>query len=181
MSTVEQQALPTSDWKSDPIHSSVGFSVRHNVVGRFRGQFKDYDIRLHSHDGELSIEGTVKIASVDIDDENLYPHLLSPDFFDNERHPELTFKSTSVRRDGEDLVVEGDLTLKGVTQRVEGRGTLTGPGTGIGGNEALGLELETTIDRTAFGLSWNAPLPKGGLTVSNDVKLDIALELTQEQ
>jgi polyisoprenoid-binding protein YceI len=77
--------------------------------------------------------------------------------------------------------VEGDLTIKGVTQRVEGRGTLTGPGIGIGGNEAIGLELGTTIDRTAFGLNWNAPLPKGGFTVGNDVKLDIALELTPEQ
>jgi polyisoprenoid-binding protein YceI len=150
-------------------------------VGRFRGQFNDYDVTLHSNDGELSIEGRVNIASVDINDENLYPHLLAPDFFDAERHPELTFQSVAVRKDGEQIVVDGDLTIKGVTQRVEGRGTLVGPTTDIGGNERIGLELETTVDRTAYGLDWNAPLPNGGLVVANEVKIEIALELVREQ
>jgi polyisoprenoid-binding protein YceI len=180
MSTVEQ-AIPTSTWKSDSIHSTVGFTVRHMVVGRFRGKFNDYDVTLTSNDGELSIEGRVNVASVDINDENLYPHLLAPDFFDADRHPELTFKSVAVRQDGEQVVIDGDLTIKGVTQRVEGRGTLTGPGTDIGGNERIGLELETTIDRSAYGLDWNAPLPSGGVAVGNDVKLQIELELAREQ
>ena len=176
-----QQAIPTGTWKSDAVHSSVGFTVRHMVVGRFRGEFKDYDVALTSSDGELAIAGTVKVASVDVADENLYPHLLSPDFFDAERHPELTFRSTRVDVDGEQLTVEGDLTIKGATRRVEGSGTLSGPGTDIGGNERIGLELETTVDRTAYGLDWNAPLPQGGVAVGNDVKLVIALELTPER
>lgn len=180
MSTVEQ-LIPTSTWKSDPIHSSVGFSVRHMVVGRFRGQFKDYDVVVRSEGGQLSIEGRVNVASIDIQDENLYPHLLSPDFFDAERHPELTFRSTAVRQDGDQLVVEGDLTIKGTTQHVEGRGTVTGPAVDIGGNEKLGLELETTVDRAAYGLDWNAPLPSGGVAVGNEVKLEISLELVREQ
>jgi polyisoprenoid-binding protein YceI len=180
MSTVEQ-AVPTSTWKSDPIHSTVGFTVRHMAVGRFRGRFNDYDVTLRSTDGELSIEGRVNVASIDVKDENLYPHLLSPDFFDAERYPELTFKSVAVRQDGDQLVIDGDLTVKGVTQRVEGRGTLTGPTTDIGGNERIGLELETTVDRTAYGLVWNAPLPSGGVAVSNEVKLEIELELAREQ
>jgi polyisoprenoid-binding protein YceI len=150
-------------------------------VGRFRGQFGDYDVTLRSNNGALELEGRVNIASLEIKDENLYPHLLSPDFFDAERHPELTFKSVTVRQDGEQLVVEGDLTIKGVTQRVEGRGTLTGPTTDIGGNERIGIDLETTVDRTAYGLDWNAPLPNGGLVVANEVKLEIALELAREQ
>ena len=179
MSTTTQ--IPTGTWKSDPVHSSVAFSVRHMVVGRFRGKFNDYDVKLVSNEDEIAIEGRVNVASVDINDENLYPHLLSPDFFDAERHPELTFKSTSVTLDGDQLIVEGDLTIKGVTQRVEGRGELTGPGTDIGGNERIGLELETTVDRTAFGLNWNAPLPSGGVAVSNDVRLELALELVQEK
>ena len=180
MSTVEQ-AIPTSTYKSDPVHSSVGFSVRHMGVGRFRGQFGDYDVTLRSNDGALELEGRVNVASLEIKDENLYPHLLSPDFFDAERHPELTFRSVAVRQDGEQLVVEGDLTIKGVTQRVEGRGTLIGPTTDIGGNERIGLDLETTVDRTAYGLDWNAPLPSGGVVVANDVKLEIALELVREK
>jgi polyisoprenoid-binding protein YceI len=180
MSVVEQ-LIPTGTYKSDPIHSTVGFSVRHMVVGRFRGQFKDYDVTVRSDDGQLSIEGRVNVASIDVQDENLYPHLLAPDFFDAERHPELTFNSTSVRQDGEQIVVDGDLTIKGVTQRVEGRGTVTGPATDIGGNEKLGLELETSVDRTAYGLDWNAPLPNGGVAVGNEVKLEISLELVREQ
>lgn len=180
MSTI-QQAVPTGTWQSDPVHSSVGFTVKHMVVGRFRGSFGDYDVTLTSDEGELAINGRVNVASIDVSDENLYPHLLSPDFFDAERHPELTFASTAVRLDGEDLVVEGDLTIKGTTQRVEGHGSLTGPGTDIGGNERLGLELETTVDRTAYGLDWNAPLPTGGFAVGNDVKLVIALELVHKQ
>jgi polyisoprenoid-binding protein YceI len=179
MSAVEQ-LVPTGTYKSDPIHSSVGFSVRHMVVGRFRGQFNDYDVVLRSDEGQLSIEGRVNVASVDVKDENLYPHLLSPDFFDAERNPEITFRSTSVRQDGDQIVVDGDLTIKGVTQRVEGRGTVTGPATDIGGNEKLGLELETTVDRSAYGLDWNAPLPSGGVAVGNEVKLEISLELVQE-
>ena len=180
MSTVEQ-VIPTSTWKSDPVHSSVGFAVRHMAVGRFRGEFNDYDVTLRSNDGELSLEGRVNVASINTSDENLYPHLLSPDFFDAERHPELTFQSVAVRQDGDQIVVDGDLTIKGVTQRVEGRGTLTGPTTDLGGNERIGLELETTVDRTAYGLNYNAPLPSGGVAVGNEVKLEIALELVREQ
>jgi polyisoprenoid-binding protein YceI len=180
MNAVEQ-LVPTGTYRSDPIHSTVGFSVRHMVVGRFRGQFNDYDVVVRSDEGKLSIEGRVIVPSIDVKDENLYPHLLSPDFFDAERNPEITFRSTEVRQDGEQITVDGDLTIKGVTQRVEGRGTVTGPAADIGGNEKLGLELETTVDRTAYGLDWNAPLPSGGVAVGNDVKLEISLELVREQ
>lgn len=180
MSAVEQ-LVPTGTYRSDPIHSTVGFSVRHMVVGRFRGLFKDYDVVVRSDEGQLSIEGRVVVPSIDIADENLYPHLLAPDFFDAERNPEIAFRSTSVRQDGDQITVDGDLTIKGVTQRVEGRGTIVGPATDLGGNEKLGLELETTVDRTAYGLDWNAPLPSGGVAVGNDVKLEISLELVREQ
>jgi polyisoprenoid-binding protein YceI len=177
-----QQAIPTGVYKSDPIHSSAGFAVRHMGVGRFRGEFKDFDTELRSDDGALSLEGKVLVASVAIDDENLNAHLLSPDFFDAERYPEIEFRSTDIREgDGDEVIVEGDLTIKGTTKRVQAHGELTEVTTDIGGNERVGLELETTVDRTEFGLVWNAPLPRGGFAVSNDVKLVVALELVQSE
>jgi polyisoprenoid-binding protein YceI len=113
-------------------------------------------------------------------EENLTAHLQSPDFFDAQRHPETTFRSTSIERRGEDgIVIAGELTLKGVTRPVELHGTIRGPVVDLGDAERLGLELEGTIDRTDFGLNWNLPLPKGGLAVGNDVRLVAHLELVR--
>ncbi len=112
-------------------------------------------------------------------DENLNAHLLAPDFFDAERHPELRFSSSDVRRDGDDLVVEGELTIKGVTRPVQLRGTISGPGVDAYGNDRLGLELETEVDRRLFGLEWNSELPGGGLAVSNEATLSGQLSLVK--
>jgi polyisoprenoid-binding protein YceI len=181
MSTTIQQQIPTGTYTVDKVHSHVGFSVKHMVVATFRGEFKDYDVKLVSTDDGLAIDGTVPVTSISVDDENLTGHLLSPEFFDAERTPDIRFVSKDVRiNDGGEIVVDGELTIKGHTQAVEGRGTIAGPHTDMGGNEKLGLELETIIDRTAYGLNWNAPLPKGGFALANDVKLSIALELVKE-
>ena len=179
--TTLTQQIPTGTYTADKLHSHVGFAVKHMVVATFRGEFKDYDVKLSSTDEGVKLEGVVPVASISIDDENLVGHLLAPDFFDAERTPELRFVSNDVRvaEDGE-LVVDGELTIKGITRPVEGRGTLSGPVTDIAGNEKIGIELATVIDRTQHGLNWNAPLPKGGVALSNDVKLSIALELVKE-
>jgi polyisoprenoid-binding protein YceI len=181
MSTTIQTQIPAGTYTVDKVHSHVGFAVKHMVVATFRGEFKDYDVTLVSDGENVKLEGVVPVTSISVDDENLQGHLLSPEFFDAERYPELRFVSADVRigDDGE-LVVDGELTIKGHTQAVEGRGTITGPVTDIAGNEKIGLELETIIDRTAFGLNWNAPLPKGGVALANDVKLTIALELVKQ-
>lgn len=179
MSAVLQQA-PAGTWKSDPVHSSVGFAVRHMGIATFRGTFADYDVTLTGGE-DARISGAVRVASVEVKDENLEAHLGSPDFFDAQRHPELRFESTKVEiGDGGDLLVEGDLTIKGTTKRVSGRGSLTQPGPDLYGNERVGLSLETVVDRTEFGLNWNQPLPSGGFAVSNDVKLVIDLSLVKE-
>ena len=96
-------------------------------------------------------------------------------------HPEIGFVSTAIRRDGDELVIDGDLTIKGHTQRVEARGTITEPVVTLGDVEKLGLTLEAIIDRTAFGLEWNAPLPKGGFALANDVTLLVELELARQE
>jgi polyisoprenoid-binding protein YceI len=173
--------IPQGTWAIDKIHSSASFAAKHMVVSTFRGQFDDFDATLTvGDDGEASLLGVVKVDSIVVKDENLAGHLKSPDFFDTERYPEIRFASTAIRRDGDELVVDGDLTVKGHTQRVEARGTIADPIDGPDGSSRLGLGLEAIIDRTAFGLDWNAELPKGGRVLANDVMLIVELELVQE-
>jgi polyisoprenoid-binding protein YceI len=173
-------SLPVGTWKSDPTHSSANFAVKHMVVATFRGQFDDLDATLTvGEDGNAQLTGAVSAASIVVKDENLEAHLGAPDFFDSERYPELRFVSTAIRRDGEQLVLDGDLTIKDQTHPVEARGTITDPHETLGGAVKIGLTLETVIDRTKFGLNWNAPLPKGGFALSDEVKLTVELELAQ--
>jgi polyisoprenoid-binding protein YceI len=177
MSTTQiEELLPTGTWSSDPIHSSIGFAVKHMGVAPFRGGFKTFDASLA--DGKLV--GTAPVETIQTDEENLTAHLLSPEFFDAERHPVLRYESTEIRRDGDDVVIDGLLTLRGQARPVELRGTITGPLSDPYGNERLGLELETAIDRTEFGIDWNAELPSGGQVLANDVTLTAQLELVQQ-
>src|SRR3954447_2257262 len=173
---------PAGTWALDTTHSSASFAVKHMVVATFRGRFEDFDARLVvGEDGDASLTGVVKVDSIVVKDENLAGHLKSPDFFDTERYPEIRFVSTAIRRDGDELVVDGDLTVKGRTQRVEARGTIADPVSGPDGSERLGLSLEAIIDRTAYGLDWNAELPKGGRVLANDVTLLVELELARQE
>jgi polyisoprenoid-binding protein YceI len=173
--------LPVGTWKLDPTHSSANFAVKHMVVATFRGRFENIDATLTvGEDGAGQLIGTVDAGSIVVKDENLQAHLGSPDFFDTERYPELRFASKAIRRDGEELVIDGELTIKDHTHAVEARGTITDPHETLGGAIKIGVTLETVIDRTQFGLEWNAPLPKGGVAVSNDVKLTVELELAQD-
>ncbi len=179
--TDTQTKLPVGVWKSDPTHSSASFAVKHMVVATFRGSFESLDATLTvDEDGTGRLLGTVDAGSIVVKDENLQAHLGSPDFFDTERHPELRFASKSLRRDGDELVIDGELTIKDHTHAVEARGTITDPHETLGGAVKIGVTLETVIDRTQFGLEWNAPLPKGGFALSNDVKLTVELELAQD-
>ena len=172
--------LPVGTWKSDPTHSSASFAVKHMVVATFRGRFEDLDAALTvGEDGAAWLTGSVSAGSIVVKDENLQAHLGSPDFFDIERYPELRFVSTSIRRNRGELVLDGELTIKDQTHPVEARGTITDPDETLGGAVKIGLTLETVIDRTKFGLNWNAPLPKGGVALANDVKLTVELELAQ--
>jgi polyisoprenoid-binding protein YceI len=179
MSTTElTTAVPVGTWTSDPVHSSFGFSVRHMVVATFRGTLADFDATLTgAEDGTARLEAAGRVNSVVTPDENLTGHIQSPDFFDAERFPEVRYVSTSITREGEKLVVEGELSLKGTTKPLQLTGSLVGPVVGMAGTEAIGVELEGVIDRTEYGLAWNAPLPTGGFAVGNDVKLTAHLEL----
>ena len=175
MTTTEiRQALPTGTWHLDPVHSSIGFAVAY-MGGVFRGQFRDVEATI----AEDAVTGSAKVASVDVKDENLAVHLQSPEFFDVERYPELRFDSTEIEG-GEELTIRGEITIKGVTQPVELTGRATEPLTDAYGRERFGLTLKTTVDRTAFGLNWNLPLPSGEPALSNEVTLLAELFFVQE-
>jgi polyisoprenoid-binding protein YceI len=173
------QIAPAGTWNADPVHSSIGFSITHMTVDTFTGSFVPFEATLVGGD-DPKLMGGASVESIVTQDENLNAHLLSPDFFDAERHPELRFESTGVRRDRKEITFDGELTLRGITRPVQLRGTITDPVTDPYGGERLGLDLETTVDRTDFGLTWNAELPGGGRVLEHEVTLTARLALVKE-
>ena len=163
-------------WTADPVHSSAGFAVRHMVVATFRGGFDRIDGGLDLTGDQARLTGEVDVASIAVKDENLYAHLQSPEFFDAESHPRLTFASREIVREGDDVAIAGELTIKGTTLPVAARGTWHEIEADISGSPRIGIDVETQIDRTQFGLSWNAPLPKGGFALADEVTLSVHLE-----
>src|SRR5436190_601861 len=164
-------ALPTGTWNIDPVHSQVGFAVEY-MIGTFRVSFLPVEVTLPVRvDGTTELTGSAAATSVKVQDENLGTHLLSPEFFDAERAPKIAFSATDIGRDGDDIVVNGDLTIKGITQPVTLSGTIADPIEDAYGNDRIGLSLETTIDRTKFGVNWNLPLPHGKPALANDVNV----------
>jgi polyisoprenoid-binding protein YceI len=168
------QLAPSGTWSIDPVHSSVDFSVKHTGVATVRGQFRELEGTFVGGE-EPRIAGTIRVASVDTRDEQRDAHLASPDFFDADRFPVATFEAA----DFEPGRVVGKLTLKGITREVELDASFGGSAVDAYGNERIGLELEAEIDRTDFGLTWNAPLPGGGLLLSDTVKLQASLSLVK--
>ena len=174
-----KQFAPAGTWAADTVHSNVSFEVEYAGVNRFRGAFNDFSAILS---GE-SLEGTAKVASVDVKDEQLSGHLQTPDFFDAERYPEIAFKATALNRlDGNRVEAKGELTIKGVSKPIVLTGEITdAPTIDPAGRERLGLNLETSVDRTEFGVDWNAPNQSGGDYLGNDVKLIAELALIRQE
>jgi polyisoprenoid-binding protein YceI len=175
MSTTELQVVPAGSWAVDKVHSDIGFAVKY-MAGTFTGSFTDIDAELS--DGVL--RGSAKAASVQVKEPSLAQHLQAPDFFDAERHPEITFESRDIRRDGDRLTIDGEITIKGHTEPIEILGVITDPINDPFGGERLGLQLEAKIDRTKFGVSWNNPLPSGEAALSNEVTLIGELQLSKQ-
>jgi polyisoprenoid-binding protein YceI len=167
--------IPTGTWKLDPTHSQVDFSVKHLGISTVRGTFSDVAATLSGGESP-ALTGSIRLASVSTRDPDRDAHLSSPDFFDTERYPEATFEATFISP--ERLV--GDFTLKGVTQEIEFSSSLIGPTPDPSGGERLGIELEGAIDRTDYGVTFNMPLPTGGLALGNEVKLFASLSFVRE-
>jgi polyisoprenoid-binding protein YceI len=179
--TQAHRTVPAGTWASDRTHSSATFEVGHLGASTFNGRVKDFAATLRVSDGGFDLEGGARVESLDIDEENLKAHLLSPEFFDVERHPEIRFSADEIDESGERLVVRGDLEIKGNKRRVETIADVGETITGPAGKEVVGLDLETVIDRNEFGLTWNADLPGGGKALADDVRLVVHLELIQEE
>jgi len=179
MSTTTLTIAPAGEWSLDPIHSRVDFEVSY-LAGTFKGEFHEIGAELTVDGERASLEGTAKVGSVDVKDENLSAHLQSPDFFDAERHPELRFAAEDIRLDGDGRVsVDGELTIKGVTKPVAVTGTVTAPIADYTGNDRIGLNLTAAVDRTEFGVDWNQPLPSGDPALANDVTILAELQFVK--
>ena len=176
--TVPTGAVPAGTWSADPVHSHVSFEVAYAGTNTFRGGFNEYAAGLQ--DGVL--EGSAKVASVDVKDEQLSGHLQSPDFFDAERYPEIAFRADtlSVTDDGA-VTGSGELTIKGVTRPVTISATVSEPNVDPFGRERVGITLEATVDRNAFGVSWNAPNQGGGNYLGDDVTIKADLALVKQE
>jgi polyisoprenoid-binding protein YceI len=162
--------IPSGTWEIDPVWSALEFDVRKLGLVAIKGRVPGFTGTIFGGE-EPAISGTVDATSITTFDETRDGHLQSPDFFDTERYPQLRFESTSVGTEGGEVVVQGELTIKGATKPVELRGTYAGSDNDPWGNERIGLELTGTVDRTDFGLDWNAPLPGGGFLLPNEVVL----------
>jgi polyisoprenoid-binding protein YceI len=177
MSTIEQtkQGIPTGTWQADTIHSRVAFEVPY-AVATFTGEVNDFEASLV--DGKLA--GSAKIASIKVKEENLEAHLLAPEFFDAEQHPVVSFSGSDIKRDGDKVEIDGEITIKGVSQPAKITGTVNGPSVDHFGATRIGFELETKLDRTTFGMNWNMPLPNGEPALGNTVTLKAELTLVAQ-
>ena len=175
MSTTDLQVVPSGTWAADKVHSNIAFAVDY-MAGSFQGGFSDFEAELR--DG--SVSGMARVASIEVKDPNLAAHLHSAEFFDAERHPEIRFASKDIRREGDRLTVEGEITIKGHTEPVEITGTISDPIHDPFGGERFGLALQAKVDRTKFGVNWNNPLPSGEPALANEVTLIADLQLSKQ-
>ncbi|MDN5795346.1 MAG: YceI family protein [Intrasporangium sp.] len=163
------------DYTLDAAHTRIGFVARHAMVTKVRGQFADFEGSAHidtANPAGSSVKVVIKAASVSTGNEQRDGHIVTPDFFDVETYPEITFVSTKVERDGAEWGITGDLTINAVTKPVTIEFEETGSVIDPWGNTRIGFEGETTISRSEWGLSWNAALEAGGVLVSEKVKLE---------
>lgn len=166
--------MATTKWALDPTHSGLQFKVKHLMITTVTGSIKSFTAELTSEGDEFTnadISFSGEINSIDTGNGDRDGHLKSGDFFDAEKYPAITFKSTSVEKDGGDYVIKGDLTIKDVTKAVKLNAEFGGIATDPWGNTKAGFTLSGKINRTEFGLTWNAALETGGVMVSEDVKL----------
>jgi polyisoprenoid-binding protein YceI len=178
--TVNQQ-IPAGTWALDPVHSGLHFAITHNGIATFRSAFNEYTATLSGGEAP-KLEGTVEVASIDIDDEMLKGHLLSPDFFDAEKHPQLKFRSTEITVEEDGTVrLSGELEIHGETREVNASGRYAQLGADLGGSERIGFSFETALDRREFGLNWNAELPSGGEVLDWEVTVNVELELVAQE
>ena len=168
-------------WKLDPTHSTIAFTVKHLAISKVRGTFDSFDVTIvtapDDADGIHSIDAVIDVASVNTNQAQRDAHLRTSDFFLVDEHPTATFRSTGGSWEGDKFTLVGDLTLRGVTKQITLTGELGGVSTDAAGGTRAGASATTTINRHDFGVSWNAALEAGGLTLGDDVKIDVDIQV----
>ena len=178
---VGAQQLSTGTWAIDLVHSSINFSVRHLMVGKIHGRFDQFSGAITvAEDGTPSVTAKVDVNSIDTGNEQREAHIKAPDFFDVAQFPIATFVSTAVRADGDDYVLEGDFTLKGVTRPVALTLVFNGVNPGMGRGEVAGFDAAVVLSRKDFGVGAELPLDGGGTMVGDKVTITLALEALKQ-
>jgi polyisoprenoid-binding protein YceI len=181
MSATTLTEIPTGTYTVDPAHSNVGFEVRHMGIATVRGAFKQFSGSVDASGEFPTLSGAVEVSSIDTGESNRDGHLQSPEFFDAQQYPQITFTTTATELTGNGQIkLNGEITIKGITKPIELTGTLAENGQDPWGNERVGFEVEGKIDRREFDLKWNQTLPNGNLLVANDVKLVISVSAVKE-
>jgi polyisoprenoid-binding protein YceI len=181
MTITQAEAIPgyvAGSWTIDPFHSEVGFSVRHLMVSKVRGKFTKFSGELVTGENPLesSVTAEIDLSSIDTGAEQRDAHLRSPDFFDTDNHPVMTYRSTGIRAKGDGYVVDGELSLKGVTRNVPLELEINGFGPDPYGGTRAGFSAKGEINRQDFGVNWNASLETGGVVVSDKVTVHLEIE-----
>ena len=180
MSTPE---IPAGTWTIDPSHSEVAFSVRHLMVGKVKGTFESFEGAITIGDDPLASSVTAEVAleSVNTRDEKRDGHLRSPDFFETDAHPNLTFASTSVRAKGSDYLVTGDLSIRGITRSVVLGLEFNGVHPDPWGGTRAGFTAETEFNRKDFGITFDIPMEGGGVVVGDKIKVVLEVEAVLQE
>jgi polyisoprenoid-binding protein YceI len=173
--------LPTGTWKVDPIHSSVEFHVKHLGIATVKGQFKAFEGTLDVDENGARANGTVEVASVDTREPQRDDHLRSADFFEVERFPQIAFQSSAIRPlDDDEFEIDADLTIHGVTRSVTLKAVFEGTETDPQGNDRVGVSASTQINRSDYGMKFNAALGSGNLVVSDKVKILVEVSAVKQ-
>jgi polyisoprenoid-binding protein YceI len=183
MTAVAIPGYVAGTWTLDQAHTEIGFSVRHVMVSKVRGKFEKFTgtITTAANPLDSSAEAEIDLASISTGNDQRDGHLRSNDFFDAENHVKMTFRSTGIRPDGEDFVVDGELTIRGITKPIRLNVELGGIGPDPWGGTRLGLTATGVINRHDFGVSWNAAIEGGGVVVADKVTITIEAEATLDQ
>jgi polyisoprenoid-binding protein YceI len=165
-------------WTIDPVHSDVGFTARHMMVSKVRGRFARFDGKIVTGASPLesTVTANIDLTSIDTNNGQRDEHIRSADFFDVATHPTMTFVSTGVRADGDDYILDGNLTLKGVTKAVPLKLEVGGFGPDAYGGTRAGFTASGEINRQDFGVSFNAALETGGVVVSDKITIHLEVE-----
>ena len=183
ISTAQTTLVPAGTWTVDPVHSTVGFSVKHLGIATVRGKFDEFEGTLEIGEGDESARahGSVKAVSVNTNDSGRDEHLRSADFFGVEANPELSFASTAIEHvDDETFLITGDLTMNGITKPIKLTAEVQGTETDPWGNERVGLEITGQLNRADFDMKFNQALGSGNMLVSDNVKLSLDVSAVKQ-